>query len=70
MDQEKAEEAFGQADQSYYFGQSKPIPDLSIEMVFTSDGIDKLARYQVLGVPEVWFWEDGVFSLYRLRDGG
>jgi hypothetical protein len=21
-------------------------------------------------VPEVWFWEDGLFSLYHLRDGG
>ncbi len=70
MDQEKAGEAFVQADQSYCFGQSKPIPDLSIEVVFTSGGIDKLARYRALGVPEVWFWEDGVFSLYRLRDGG
>jgi hypothetical protein len=23
-----------------------------------------------LGVPEVWFWEDGMFSLYRLRGSG
>lgn len=70
MDQEKVGEAFAQADQSYCFGVSKPIPDLSIEVVFTSGGINKLERYRVLGVPEVWFWEDGVFSLYHLRDGG
>ncbi len=70
MDQEKTGEAFVQADQSYCFGESKAIPDLSIEVVFTSGGINKLARYQILGVPEVWFWTDGVFSLYHLRADG
>ncbi|NJL48565.1 MAG: Uma2 family endonuclease [Leptolyngbyaceae cyanobacterium SM2_5_2] len=70
MDQEKTGEAFAQADQSYCIGTSKPIPDLSIEVIVTSGGINKLARYQVLGVPEVWFWEDGVFSLYHLRGNG
>lgn len=68
MDQEKTGEAFVQADQSYCFGASKPIPDLSIEVVVTSGGINQLARYRALGVPEVWFWEDGAFSLYHLRE--
>jgi Uma2 family endonuclease len=49
MDQEKAGEAFVQADQSYCIGSSKPIPDLSIEVVVTSGGPNKLARYQILG---------------------
>lgn len=70
MDQEKAGEAFVQADQSYCFGSSKPIPDLSIEVVFTSGGINKLARYQILGVTEVWFWQDGAFRLYHLQKEG
>jgi Uma2 family endonuclease len=39
-------------------------------VVFTSGGINKLERYRVLGVPEVWFWEDGVFCLYHLRSEG
>lgn len=47
--------------------QFKPTPDLSIEVIFTSVGPSKLARYQALGVPEVWFWEDGLFSLCNLR---
>ncbi len=68
MDQEKAGEAFVQADQSYCIGTSKPIPDLSIEVVVTSGGINKLARYRMLRVPEVWFWEDGAFGLYHLQD--
>lgn len=70
MDQQKEGEAFIQADQSYCIGASKPIPDLSIEVIVSSGGINKLARYKALGVPEVWFWEDGMFSVYRLRSEG
>ncbi|MCL1463307.1 Uma2 family endonuclease [Argonema galeatum] len=68
MTQEREEEVSAQADESYCFGASKPIPDLVIEVVFTSGGLNKLKRYQALGVPEVWFWQDGLFSLYRLHD--
>ncbi len=68
MTQEREEEVSAQADESYCFGESKPTPDLAIEVVFTSGGPNKLKRYQALGVPEVWFWQDGLFSLYRLRD--
>lgn len=41
-----------------------------MEVIFTSGSDRKLTRYQVLGVPEVWFWEDGLFKLYRLRESG
>uniref|UniRef100_UPI0019507C45 Uma2 family endonuclease n=1 Tax=Spirulina sp. CCY15215 TaxID=2767591 RepID=UPI0019507C45 len=57
-------------DESYCFGESKPRPDLAIEVIFTSGNPNKLERYQLLQIPEVWFWEDGVFSLYRLGDRG
>jgi Uma2 family endonuclease len=70
MTQEAEEVASAQADESYCIGQSKPIPDLSIEVVLTSGGTNKLARYRAIGVPEVWFWQDGRFSLYRLRETG
>ncbi|MBW4417927.1 MAG: Uma2 family endonuclease [Myxacorys californica WJT36-NPBG1] len=70
MTQEREQEASAQADQSYCIGSVKPIPDLSIEVVFTSGGIDKLARYRALGVPEVWFWQDGVLMLYALSTSG
>jgi Uma2 family endonuclease len=49
---------------------SSTTPDLSVEVIFTSGSDRKLNRYQVLGVPEVWFWEDGVFRLYHLRESG
>jgi Uma2 family endonuclease len=77
-DQEVKGTAAAQPDQSYCIDGIKPIPDLSIEVVFSSGGINKLARYQAMvsdrpevnGVPEVWFWEDGVLALYHLRPNG
>lgn len=69
-DQEKTGEASAQPDQSYCIGSVKPIPDLAIEVVFSSGGPRKLQRYQAIGVPEVWFWQDGVLSLYHLRETG
>jgi Uma2 family endonuclease len=67
MTQEKEGVVSAQADESYCIGSVKPIPDLSIEVVFTSGDISKLERYKALGVPEVWFWEDGLLKLYHLR---
>lgn len=67
MTQEKTGEASTQADKSFCLGEVKSIPDLSIEIVYTSGGSRKLAKYLALGVPEVWFWEDGTLRLYHLR---
>ncbi|MBD2183700.1 Uma2 family endonuclease [Aerosakkonema funiforme] len=69
--QEKEEEVSAQADESFAIGSSTATkPDLVVEVIFTSGSDRKLKRYQVLGVPEVWFWEDGLFRLYRLRESG
>jgi Uma2 family endonuclease len=70
MTQEKAGEASVQADESYCIGRLKEPVDLAIEVVFTSGTVAKLLRYQALAVPEVWFWEDGFFSFYHLREDG
>jgi Uma2 family endonuclease len=67
MTQEIEGEVSAQADESYCIGESKNPPDLAIEVVFTSGGSHKLKRYLALGVPEVWFWTDGLFTLHRLR---
>ncbi|MBD2181915.1 Uma2 family endonuclease [Planktothrix sp. FACHB-1355] len=69
--QEKEKEVSAQADESFAIGSSTATnPDLSVEVIFTSGSDRKLARYQILGVPEVWFWEDSLFKLYRLRESG
>jgi Uma2 family endonuclease len=56
-----------EADKSYELSASSNQPDLAIEIVVTSGGIDKLLAYQRLQIPEVWFWEKGKLSLYALR---
>ena len=70
MTQEKTGEASTQADKSFCLGEVKSIPDLSIEIVYSSGGPRKLLKYLALGVPEVWFWEDGTLRLYHLRSDG
>jgi Uma2 family endonuclease len=55
-------------DKAYKLAPGKTRPDLIIEVVFTSGGINKLEAYKRLKIPEVWFWEDGVMELYHLRN--
>jgi Uma2 family endonuclease len=56
-------------DESYNLGTKKPVPDLVLEITVTSGGINKLEIYKRLGVAEVWFWEDGLLSVYALESG-
>ncbi|NET02548.1 MAG: Uma2 family endonuclease [Sphaerospermopsis sp. SIO1G2] len=54
-------------DECYCFDSEKPVPDLAIEVVVTSGGIDDLLIYQGLGVQEVLFWQNNQFFLYSLQ---
>ena len=54
-------------DESYCIGTDKAVPDLAIEVVVTSGSINRLERFQRLGVQEVWFWQNNCFLLYHLR---
>ncbi|MBE9164467.1 MULTISPECIES: Uma2 family endonuclease [Microcoleaceae] len=54
-------------DDSYDIGTPKTVPDIAIEVVITSGGIDTLEFYKRLGVREVWFWQNNQLSLYCLR---
>lgn len=53
-------------DECYYINCEKQVPDIAIEVVVTSGGINSLEVYKGLQVPEVWFWQDNYFSLYYL----
>jgi Uma2 family endonuclease len=64
----KAQNARKEPDESYNIGIKKNTPDLVVEVVFTSSGLDKLQFYKRIGVPEVLFWEDGVLNLYCLEE--
>ena len=48
----------------------KDRPDLALEVVWTSGGIDKLEVYRRLGVREVWFWIDDEITVHVLTDAG
>ncbi|MGB7379144.1 MAG: Uma2 family endonuclease [Rivularia sp. (in: cyanobacteria)] len=56
-------------DESYNLGTKKSIPDLILEITVTTGGINKLEIYKRFGIAEVWFWEDGLLSVYCLQAG-
>lgn len=58
-------------DECYLVGdQGKAIPDLAIEVAWTSGGIDKLEIYRRLGIGEVWIWRDGEIQVHVLEGPG
>ncbi len=57
-------------DECYCLGALKEVPDIALEIVLTSGGVDKLAVYQGLGVPEVWFWQQQKLTFYHLASNG
>ena len=64
----KPEQKVGvEPDESYCIGTDKEFPDLVIEVVVTSGGINRLAIYQQLGIQEVWFWSEDRLAIYHLR---
>jgi Uma2 family endonuclease len=56
-------------DECYVIGATtKPKPDLVIEVIWTSGGLDKLALYAGLGVRELWVWKrPGKIEVHALR---
>jgi Uma2 family endonuclease len=67
--EDKAAERGAEADECYVFGEVlDPVrPDLAIEVIWTSGGLDKLDLYRKLAVREVWFWRRGKLTAYVLR---
>lgn len=60
--------ARGEPDESYNLEIKKDVPDIAIEVIITSGGVNKLEKYRRWRVPEVWFWEKGRLSVYHLRE--
>ena len=59
--------ARGEPDESYNLDFVKPIPDIAIEVVITSCGVNKLEKYRRWGVPEVWFYQKQRVFIYHLH---
>ncbi len=47
----------------------KDSPDLAIEVIWTSGGVDKRRLYAGLGVRELWEWKAGRIVVMVLRAG-
>lgn len=62
--------ARGEPDESYNLETKKEIPDIAIEVVFTSGGVNKLEKYRRWGIPEVWFYQNRQLFIYHLRSAG
>lgn len=65
--QQEFKKAGKEPDESFCVGDEKPVPDLVVEVVVSSGGIEKLEIYRRFAVPEVWWWEDDRLTIHTLR---
>lgn len=66
---DESELAGAEPDECYLFAgdhEGRSRPDLVIEVIWTSGGLDKLEIYRRLGVREVWFWDAGTIAVFGL----
>ena len=56
-------------DHSFAFETDKSIPDLAVEVTYTSGSVADLEKYRSLEVKEVWFWNDNKMTFYHLVNG-
>ena len=62
--------ASGTPDESYSIGTEKEVPDIVIEIIFTSGSINRKELYKPKKVPEVWFWKSNSIKIFRLNEQG
>jgi Uma2 family endonuclease len=66
-----AEERGAEPDECYTLGRvpkdDDDRPDLAIEVIWTSGGLDKLEVYRKLAVPEVWIYEHETLRFFVLH---
>ena len=64
-----AAERGAEPDECYVVGRPKPgeHPDLTIEVIWTSGGLDKRRLYAGLRVRELWEWREGRIEVLGLR---
>ncbi len=55
-------------DLAYAFNADKDLPDLAVEVIFSSGDIETLkSSYKNIGIPELWVWKDNVITFYYLE---
>ncbi len=64
---QEANERGAEPDECYLVGRKlDDFPDIVLEIIHTSPLLDKLDVYAGMGIPEVWIFKDGRFSLYAI----
>ncbi len=54
-------------DVAYAFNTDKELPDLVVEVIFSSGNLNNLkASYQAIGISELWIWQDNQITFYSL----
>ncbi len=56
-------------DSSYCIEIEKKFPDLAIEVIFSSGGLDVLEIYKALEIKEIWLWKKAELKIYCLAQG-
>lgn len=55
-------------DLAYAFDTDKDLPNLVVEVIFSSGNIDTFkASYQSIGIGELWIWQDRQIKFYYLE---
>jgi len=57
-------------DEQFHFHEEKRNPDLAIEIMVSSGGIDRLALLHRFRIAEIWIWKNGLLCAYQWRDAG
>jgi Uma2 family endonuclease len=57
-------------DLAYAFNFDKDLPDLAVEVIFSSGDIETLkSSYKNIGISELWVWKDNKITFYCLEQG-
>ena len=57
-----------EADTAFAVDTDKDIPDVAVEVIFSSGSVADLEKYKILGVKEVWLWKQSQLTFYLLSD--
>lgn len=55
-------------DTAFAVDTDKDIPDIAVEVIFSSGSVADLEKYKILGVKEVWLWKQSQLTFYLLSD--
>jgi len=55
-------------DVAYAFNRDKELPDLVVEVIFSSGNLNSIkASYQAIGIEELWIWQNNQITFYSLE---